>query len=435
MDNPCTSSGVDPRHSVSASGDSSQAGLGPAELSAVGVEVESLRRQQAYFIEAELQRLREMAMLSRMADGLTLRRGVDQIIQQVCAEARTATGSRDAWFVEPDGEGRLASLYDAQGSRLPPGHLPLEGRDLCRRILTERIDQPLIIPTYAPDAPEGAYLGVSLRTSRHLMGVLVMYHDDLSVIADSERMRLLSSVAHQSAAACENAHLLGSISRMIVDVVVSMALAIESRDPYTGGHVLRVTAYAVLLGERAGLGEADLDRLRLGGMLHDIGKIAVPDAILRKPCRLEPDEFKLMMSHAHVGHQIISQIPQLNPVACVVRHHHERFDGKGYPDGLSGTSIDPLARITAVADTYDAMTSDRPYRKGLSRPIACEELAKNAGTQFDPELVKLFVACTEDDLRHAIDRIQKWRGGEERNATESILSWVNLNRPRWGGAS
>jgi HD-GYP domain-containing protein (c-di-GMP phosphodiesterase class II) len=216
---------------------------------------------------------------------------------------------------------------------------------------------------------------------------------------------------------------------MIVDVVVAMALAIESRDPYTGGHVERVTAYSMLLGKHAGLSRSDLATLRIGGLLHDIGKIAVPDAILRKPLPLTKEEFEQMKPHPVVGHQIISHIPQLAKAAPIVRWHHERMDGKGYPDGLTGDQIPLLSRVAAIADTYDAMTSDRPYRRGLDMQVAREEIKRCAGTQFDQELAQIFVAIPEDELIATIATANRVRDPKRRMDSVSLLDTLDLDFP------
>src|SRR5207244_8098072 len=133
------------------------------------------------------------------------------------------------------------------------------------------------------------------------------------------------------------------------------------------------------------LGSEDLKWVRMGTPLHDIGKIGIDDDILRKPGALTTEEYKIMQTHTIKGAEILGTIPDLAPVIPIVRSHHERWDGKGYPDGLAGEAIPRLARIVAVADTFDAMTSDRPYRKGMAADVAFAEVAKQSGKQFDPE--------------------------------------------------
>src|SRR5262249_5530385 len=158
----------------------------------------------------------------------------------------------------------------------------------------------------------------------------------------------------------------------------------------TGEHTDRVTKYALLLAVRLNLSDDELEWLRVGTPLHDIGKIGIDDAILRKPGKLTPDEFETMKTHTTKGAAFLARFPDLAPAVPIARSHHERWDGTGYPDKLKGADIPRLARIVAVADAFDAMTSDRPYRKGLSSDIAFAEVEKQQGRQFDPECATHF---------------------------------------------
>ena len=156
----------------------------------------------------------------------------------------------------------------------------------------------------------------------------------------------------------------------------------------------------MLLAQHLKMSAADLELIRTGTPLHDIGKIGIDDAILRKPDRLTPQEFAAMKLHTVKGAEIIETVPDLKPIIPIVRHHHERWDGKGYPDGLGGEVISPLARVVGIADAFDAMTSDRPYRKGMAADVAFEEVRKGAGTQFDPVFAKGFLEIREEIVRN-----------------------------------
>ncbi len=170
----------------------------------------------------------------------------------------------------------------------------------------------------------------------------------------------------------------------VLQTVTAPAQAVELRDRYTGGHTQRVTNYTLLLAERLGLPSAQRLLLQVGVPLHDIGKIGVDDAVLRKASALDAVEFESMRSHTVRGAAILQGIPGLAAVLPIIRSHHERWDGRGYPDGLAGEAIPLLARMVAVADSFDAMTSDRPYRKSMPLARAFSEIAAGSGRQFDP---------------------------------------------------
>jgi putative nucleotidyltransferase with HDIG domain len=167
------------------------------------------------------------------------------------------------------------------------------------------------------------------------------------------------------------------------------------RDDYTGGHTARVTRYSELLARELKLSPSELKWIRMGTPLHDIGKIGIDDAILRKPDKLTDEEFAKMKLHTVKGAAMLSNVRELSRILPIVRSHHERWDGKGYPDGLAGEVIHRYARIVAVCDTFDAMTSDRPYRKGLPSEVAFAEIQKQSGHQFDPECAAAFVTIKE----------------------------------------
>jgi diguanylate cyclase (GGDEF)-like protein len=173
--------------------------------------------------------------------------------------------------------------------------------------------------------------------------------------------------------------------------IQALAAAVDAKDAYTRGHSQRVAQYACELAQVVGLSESEVELVRITGTLHDVGKIGVPDSVLKKPGRLTDEERQVMETHPVLGEEIVKKAPQLAPTLPGVRHHHERWDGKGYPDGLAGEEIPLIARLLAIADTYDAMTSDRPYRKGMDAEIALSEIEKGAGTQFAPDLAIRFV--------------------------------------------
>ena len=177
---------------------------------------------------------------------------------------------------------------------------------------------------------------------------------------------------------------------LFMSVIVSLTMAIEAKDPYTEGHSVRVAAYSEAIGKQLGLPAESLDVIHRSCLVHDIGKIAVDEGILHKRERLSEREKEKMDLHPQIGESILRPITLLHPLLPGVRSHHEHFDGTGYPDGLKGEAIPIEARIMAVADAFDAMTSDRPYRKALEEQVALAELKRNAGTHFDPRVLAAF---------------------------------------------
>ena len=173
--------------------------------------------------------------------------------------------------------------------------------------------------------------------------------------------------------------------------VENFAQAVGLRDSYTGEHSRRVTHFALLLGEQLHLSAEDREVIRFGTPLHDLGKIGIEDFILRKPDKLAPGEFEQMKLHTVKGAEIVGLIPDCRPIIPIIRSHHERWDGKGYPDGLAGEAIPRLARVVAVADAFDAMVFDTPYRQGQPAEFAFAEIDRERGRQFAPDVVAAFL--------------------------------------------
>jgi HD-GYP domain-containing protein (c-di-GMP phosphodiesterase class II) len=247
-------------------------------------------------------------------------------------------------------------------------------------------------------APRGfqtrAILTVPLLVRGATIGVLQLLNPverDRFTDEDLRRMTLFAGVL---APPIQNARLYQAQERQFLKMVTALAETLDKKDPYTGGHVRRVVSYSMLLGAELGLGRGQLKELWLAATLHDIGKIGIPDRILGKPAPLDSDEVEVMKRHTVFGAEIVSHLA--NPSVLVgVRNHHERVDGRGYPDGLRDDELPLVARIIAVADTFDAMTTSRPYRAGLPREKAAAEIIGSAGTQLCPTVVAAFQALFE----------------------------------------
>lgn len=231
---------------------------------------------------------------------------------------------------------------------------------------------------------------VPVKTRQRLHGVLQVMNKRASDF-DGGDLELVTALSNQVAVAIENARLFDELRETFYAIVNSLAETIEKRDPYTRGHTNRVMKYSLAIGNALGLTKGEMERLELAAILHDIGKIGIRDNVLLKNERLTPEEFDIIQGHVLYGAQILEHIKQLNDVVPGVKYHHEKFDGTGYPERLQGADIPLAARIIAVADTFDAMVTDRPYRKGLSFQTAFDELKRCAGTQFDAQAVDAFL--------------------------------------------
>lgn len=232
---------------------------------------------------------------------------------------------------------------------------------------------------------------VPVKSRDRIIGVLQALNRRTERPFDEEDQRLFESLARQVGIAIENARLYEEVKETFLSTAATLAEAIEKRDPYTGGHVRRVVEICLIVAEELGLNPEEAETLHLSAILHDVGKIGIRDVVLQKDGPLTPDELAHIREHPELGAEILAPIKQLEAVIPAVRHHQERCDGQGYPDGLKGEEIPIASRIIAVADTFDAMTTDRPYRPRISDEAAATEIQRCAGSQFDPKVVEAFV--------------------------------------------
>lgn len=193
------------------------------------------------------------------------------------------------------------------------------------------------------------------------------------------------------------------LEKAYMESIETLRYTVEAKDPYTKGHSDRVSKYCVLIGEKLGLPEEDLKTLRIGGLFHDIGKIGVPDSILLKEAKLTDDEYSEIKNHPAIGEHILCNATIFKSIIPIVKHHHEKFDGTGYPGKLAKDDIPYLARIVALADTFDAMTSKRTYRDAIPLNIVIDEITRCSGTQFDPEIANVFLNL----LKHEYNKIEE----------------------------
>ncbi|UCH83005.1 MAG: HD domain-containing protein, partial [Candidatus Latescibacterota bacterium] len=236
-----------------------------------------------------------------------------------------------------------------------------------------------------------------------VLGIIYLDSSDRKNLYTKDDLALLSALALKAGQSLDNARLYDDLRNLFYNTVETLVRALQARDKYTSGHSARVSRYSLLVAEKLGLSTREKHHLYLAAMLHDIGKIGIPDNLLNRPGELTDEEIKTVRNHVTVGASMLKALGEMHPVVPLILHHHEAFDGSGYPDGLAGEQIPLMSRILAVADTYDAMTSDRPYRRALSKADAIGELKRCAGTSFDPGIVALFLEVLEEQSSAVID--------------------------------
>lgn len=288
------------------------------------------------------------------------------------AGSSLGAGRSTAWKAYQTG--RNASLVYLEKSRNPA---PVD-----KALLAAGIRSLLAIPLLAKD---------------EIKGVLLLGDTEPGAFARQETFTI-EKIASQMAVALENARLYEDMRSLFITTVASLANAIDAKSPWTKGHSERVMRISARLAAEMGLSEQMIERVRLGGLLHDIGKIGVIEAVLEKPAALSEDEFPPLRLHPEKGVAILSPITQLKEVLPAILHHHERYDGTGYPKQLKGEEIPLEARIVAVADSFDAMVSERPYKKGYTIREALAELRSCAGSHFDPQVVECFCRYVERSI-------------------------------------
>ena len=258
---------------------------------------------------------------------------------------------------------------------------------------------------------QGIYSGVyvPLTTRGNIIGILYIGRTGSEHPFTTSEVELVSVLSGQAAAAIENARLYEKLEQSYLSTIVTLSYIVESKDLYTDKHMKDIAEYSVEIAKKLGLSDNDIENIRKAALLHDIGKLCVPDHILMKPGKLSEEEMEVIKKHPSNGAKIIESVEPLKHTREIIKYHQAWFDGSGYPDGLRGEEIPLGARIVAVADAFGAMTTDRPYRKALTMEQAVKELKKDAGTQFDPHLVEIFISILEEKgimderLKHPLD--------------------------------
>ena len=351
-------------------------------------EVESLSRNLAETYE-------ELSFVYKINNAMNVTANPQEYFQQIAKDLRELLAVKTvlvAIFSEETEQGQMVE------SIVHLGPLPGNEQEIVERYHPRLLagsgclihGDPTHCPTYrAEDKQWGRMLLAPILRAQKQLGMILASEPRDGRDFDNIDATRLSSVANSAAVFLENFRLYGSMRKLFLGSMRALTSSIDAKDPYTCGHSERVGLISKRLLEVMGKGTFEAERIYLCGLLHDMGKIGVPEAVLRKPGKLTDYEFELIKRHPVIGAKIISGISQMKDLMPAVLHHHERMDGRGYPDALSREEIPFQARVLGVADALDAMTSDRPYRKALPARLAEAEIFRGSGTQFDPELVEV----------------------------------------------
>ncbi len=373
-------------------------------LSALAVQAALAVHNSRLYSDLE-DRIGELHAIFEIDKAITSAIDLETVLQQIVHMSIGLLDAKISSIMLVDEESQeliIAAAHGLSEGYIRKGHVKV-GESIAGKVIKE--GRPIIVEDIRED-PRHIYteqaraeglcslLSVPLSLKERVIGVLNIYTDEPHDF-NSHEVNLFTSLASQAAIAIENARLFESLEEIYIEVITAMASAIDARDTYTHGHSQRVTEYAVAIAEEMGLSLAEVEIIRNASILHDVGKIGIKEDILKKPGRLTEEERREMEYHPFIGTKILQSVKLLEPVMPLVYHHHERFDGTGYPDGLRGEEIPLGARIISVADAFESMTSDRPYRKALPLDEAISELRYGSGRQFDPRIVEVFLGLAE----------------------------------------
>jgi response regulator RpfG family c-di-GMP phosphodiesterase len=342
-------------------------------------------------MQAENIRLRQAVSLYKVSEAIAMSLSLEQVMDTV---TRSCLEELDADLISTwllDGEGALFERQRRSGARpdvaigaVDPG--AVMARIASGPVLVHDGDAARLVE----GPPLSSFLAVPLVVNNRSLGFIAAASAAPRPRLEEGQRKLLTIIASRAAAAIENARLYADLQATFQQTIQGLASAIDKMDRYTSGHSERVARYAIYLGRRLGLDDATLEIVRQSALMHDIGKIGCV-LNLNKPGKLTDDEYEVFKKHPAYGRDILEPIKFLHPLIPGVHLHHERFDGRGYPLGLARTDIPLIARIISVADTYDAMTSNRSYRRALPHEVAVAEIERCSGSQFDPDVAKTFL--------------------------------------------
>lgn len=328
---------------------------------------------------------------------------LEQMIVVVKAEAGTL------WVVDRETEDVVASAALGPAAETILNVRMKKGEGIVGKVITtgvpELIEDVRKHPNWAQRVDESSkfqtrsMITLPLIVNGRVLGALQLLNKKDTTFFNEEDIHLGTVLANQSALALHNSQMYEDINRMFISMIRTLVTSLDARDPYTAGHSERVAKYSVWIAERMGLDEETCSQLYKAALLHDIGKIGIPDHILLKQSRLTDEEFEIIKQHTVIGAEILSKMEPKNAMTYAIqtaRSHHEKLNGRGYPDGLAGDEIPLFARIVGVADSFDAMTTVRPYSNGRTFREGAEELVRCKGMFYDEEVVDAFTSILEE---------------------------------------
>ncbi len=381
----------------------------PFEFEIVANVVEKALERQ--FLQRENVNLKEMMALYRASESISAQFGLDEVIKVLFESAASFTQADFmALYLNDDSPGNQEFSLIRRKLLRPPSKntrylLNLLPKNLSSTVAHEHFtsfssklfqEHDPLLASIAAESKEkvefSSMMAFTLKARNRLVGVFILISFRPENIFSDKLRRSFYMLVSKAAACIENSYLYNNLQQNYIETVESFAMALEAKDSYTHGHSYQVSRYAELIARQLGFSCQELAILQKAAILHDIGKIGISDAILGSQGELTESEFAEIRTHPLKGRNIINPVSSLNQVAEVIYHHHEHWDGSGYPRGLCADEIPLMSRIIGVADAFDAMTSKRPYRSSFSIKEALIELRKGAGHQFDPELVEIFIA-------------------------------------------
>jgi GAF domain-containing protein len=370
----------------------------------------------------------ELKNLQEALQAATSTLDLNQVLQQVLAgAAKASTAQIGCLALEESGKLILKGGFGTDSTTAEKLALGLGG-DICRDVMSSgKAFMEAMERDSATDSPLNprAVLCVPITLRGKPTGVLFLANYKIGHAFTSDHRNLVTELAAQAAVAIDNARLFKDREEVILSSLEALANAVDARDPYTAGHSQRVTQYALMIARQMKYSPKDQSawvRLERGGRLHDIGKIGVPDSILQKEGKLTDVEFAKMREHPVVGFNILSGLKMLTDELVIVRSHHERYDGKGYPDKKTGEELPMFAWIASAADAIDAMTSDRPYRKASSLDIAVEQIRAGAGTHFHPDVAEAVMDAAHNGTLKVIPQESMYENAPRIGAFENPTS-------------